>query len=299
MDGRVLALLSLPDGLLAGGEFTRAGSAAAAHVARWDGAAWQPLGDGTDGPVLALAGYGGAVIAGGDFRYAGGAPAGRIARWDGTAWSSLGAGANGAVTRLFAWGDRLVAAGHFTSMDGVEAQHVAWWNGEAWHALGSGVEAPVLALAHYESRGEDLRYVAGLVLGGLFQEAGEIPSRRIALWQETGTNGRGEGSASVASDPRSAPRDPLGAGLRLVLRPAIDRAASGPVTLAFHLPASGAVELTVHDLLGRRIVTLADGWMPAGEQVRIWEPRGAGTGLYFLRLRAGGQVCNARLLRIE
>jgi len=42
-------------------------------LARWDGAAWQPLGSGTDGgSVAALAGLNGAVVAGGQFSSIGG-----------------------------------------------------------------------------------------------------------------------------------------------------------------------------------------------------------------------------------
>jgi len=87
--------------------------------------------------------------------------------------------------------------------------------------------------------------------------------------------------------------------LRLVLQPAIAHAAIGAIALTLDLPASGPVELTAHDLLGRRIATLADGWMPAGRQIRTWSPRGVTAGVYFLRLRAGGEVRSARLLRID
>ncbi len=66
--------------LIAGGDFTSAGGLPAAHIARWDGAAWAPLGAGLDGVVFALAGDGADLIAGGSFASAGGLPAANVAR---------------------------------------------------------------------------------------------------------------------------------------------------------------------------------------------------------------------------
>ena len=52
----VEALAVRPNGsLYAGGRFTTAGGVTAHHIARWDGVAWHPLGDGMDNHVLALA----------------------------------------------------------------------------------------------------------------------------------------------------------------------------------------------------------------------------------------------------
>src|SRR5262249_10530797 len=44
--GQVLALADYGGELVAGGYFTLAGGASAHYIARWDGAAWQPLGAG-------------------------------------------------------------------------------------------------------------------------------------------------------------------------------------------------------------------------------------------------------------
>ena len=63
-----------PDGALyAGGEFVTAGGVSAQNAARWDGAAWAPLGGGTDGAVRTLAvDSQGRLVLGGDFTRAGG-----------------------------------------------------------------------------------------------------------------------------------------------------------------------------------------------------------------------------------
>jgi hypothetical protein len=65
-------------------------------------------------------------------------------------------------------------------------------------------------------------------------------------------------------------------------------------TIHFELPAAGLVRLDVHDVSGRRIATLVDGMLPAGQQSAVWNghdrhgERAAG-GVYIVQLRAGDQ----------
>ena len=82
--------------LYAAGDFTRAHTTSANHIAKWNGETWSALGVGTDAPIYSMAvfddGTGPALYVGGQFTTAGGVPAQRIAKWDGTTWSSLGDG---------------------------------------------------------------------------------------------------------------------------------------------------------------------------------------------------------------
>jgi hypothetical protein len=58
------------------------------------------------------------------------------------------------------------------------------------------------------------------------------------------------------------------------------------------------VTLEVVDLLGRRVATLIDGQtVTAGRHARTWSPsrHGLSSGLYLLRLRAGGATRTQRL----
>lgn len=99
-NGGVYSFTSFDDGagggsaLYAGGFFQSAGGVPANGIAKWDGAAWAPLGDGVDGGVFALlpfddgAGVGPALYAGGSFQAAGQIPAHSIARWQGCATDS-------------------------------------------------------------------------------------------------------------------------------------------------------------------------------------------------------------------
>ncbi len=79
--------------LIAIGQFMSAGGGLANLVARWDGSAWHPLGDGLSGGD-AYVGiiYDEMLVVAGQFSQAGGNPAGKIATWDGEDWRRLGGG---------------------------------------------------------------------------------------------------------------------------------------------------------------------------------------------------------------
>ena len=74
----------------------------------------------------------------------------------------------------------------------------------------------------------------------------------------------------------------------------------GAAKIEYGLPEAGEVRLAVYDALGRRVATLAAGPRPAGRHQIRWDGRsGAGarlaSGLYFVRLEAGGQVRTRQL----
>jgi hypothetical protein len=57
---------------------------------------------------------------------------------------------------------------------------------------------------------------------------------------------------------------------------------------------TGSAEVTLHDVSGRRVRTLASGSYPAGYQRAVWDGRDdsgrpAASGVYFLRLATGGR----------
>jgi trimeric autotransporter adhesin len=109
----VNALANLPDGrIVAGGDFTTAGSTPTLGVAIWDGVRWSPLGEGIPGEVRSLVVLpNGDLIAGGSFRIAGGVSANSIARWDGLAWHPLGNGVDNGVNALAVLPDGTLAVG--------------------------------------------------------------------------------------------------------------------------------------------------------------------------------------------
>ena len=68
-------------------------------------------------------------------------------------------------------------------------------------------------------------------------------------------------------------------------------------TLTFALPRSGPVRLTVFDLLGRKVATLADGHHAAGTHTVRLDASGWPSGVYLCRLDFGGAV-QTRLLTL-
>lgn len=188
--------------LYAGGTFTHSGAVEARGIARWDGAAWSPVGLGMPGSwvrTLAVfndgAGGGEQLYAGGGFVTAGGVGALRVARWNGAAWSAVGGGMDGDVyvLRVLTVGadpPQLFAGGAFFNASGQPAGKVARWNGTAWSKVtNSGLNDWVAALAAYDD-GSGMG--TQLYVGGGFLNAFGPPLFRVAklgptTWQALGT----------------------------------------------------------------------------------------------------------------
>ena len=86
------ALATRGNELVAGGEFTMAGTTPANNIAIWDGSQWSILGEGLNGTVGSILVSGNDIYVGGQFTMAGSNSAYSIARWDGSVWHPLGTG---------------------------------------------------------------------------------------------------------------------------------------------------------------------------------------------------------------
>lgn len=146
--------------LVVGGSMRMVGNQRMLGVARWDGTAWGPIGNGINGPVYALASVGGMLYAGGD----------GVSRWDGSDWTLLGGSDafSSSVTAIASDGVRVYAG---TTNHGL---HV--WNGSTWSsmAITSTAGAPSV---------QALCWSGGvLYAGGSFTHAGGVPAKNIARW---------------------------------------------------------------------------------------------------------------------
>lgn len=80
---------------------------------------------------------------------------------------------------------------------------------------------------------------------------------------------------------------------------------SARAAIRFHLAQTGAVNLAIYDLSGRRIRTLIDDRMAAGEHTLDWDGMDAdgtcaGAGMYWVQLRTDDGYCSSkRLLRVN
>jgi hypothetical protein len=206
LDSRVEAISVDGARVYAGGLFTRAGDAAVANIAMWDGGAWQALGAGlsspldTPAPVLALLARDGALYAGGTFTSAGGSPITGLARWDGTRWSAAGPAlsdpASVEVRALAASAGGLFVGGTLERAGGQYVYGIAHWNGERWQSLGQGAAltgnlSAVVNAAAIDSAGR-------VYVGGLISMVGGVPVNNIAMWDGERWHDMGGGVTSGA-----------------------------------------------------------------------------------------------------
>lgn len=70
-------------------------------------------------------------------------------------------------------------------------------------------------------------------------------------------------------------------------------------TISFSLKQAGPVTLEIYDLLGRKVETLIDKNMPAGEHKVVWEAGKYSSGIYFASLRAENSVEIRRLTLLK
>ena len=121
--------------IYAGGDFTAAGTVAANRIARWDGTAWSPLGQGVgtslNDVVYAIAGNNTCadcddVWVGGTFATAGGLTVNNVAYYNGTVWFAMGSGVNGTVNDISLDDENnIFIGGNFPVTDG---KNIAYWN---------------------------------------------------------------------------------------------------------------------------------------------------------------------------
>lgn len=76
------------------------------------------------------------------------------------------------------------------------------------------------------------------------------------------------------------------------------------VQISFVNPSRGMVQATVHDVSGRRVVTLAARVMEAGSRTLAWNGRDengnpSASGVYFLRLHAGSLTARTKLVLVR
>jgi len=69
--------------------------------------------------------------------------------------------------------------------------------------------------------------------------------------------------------------------------------------VTFSLPKAANVNLSVFDLAGRKVATLAQGNLPAGQYSREWKGGDVGAGIYFVRLRVGSETYNLRTVSLK
>ncbi|MFQ5650735.1 MAG: CotH kinase family protein [bacterium] len=100
-------------------------------------------------------------------------------------------------------------------------------------------------------------------------------------------------------DPRSSGRDRVPAAFSVTL--AYPNPFNARTTIEYGLPQEGHVKLVIYNLLGQAVRTLVDEFQLAGFQAVRWDgqdqrARTIGSGVYFVRLIAGGRTVTQKIL---
>lgn len=161
-------------------------------------------------------------------------------------------------------------------------------------ALAVGVAAPAWAqysIAWFTISGGGAMSTSGgpYILGGTIGQpiAGTASGGGYSLG---GGFWRGGGTVVGVGDPGG---EIVSAPLAFRLRAPAPNPLAQRTVLAFDLPRSGPIRLLAYDATGRLVRTIAEGSLPAGRHERVWDGtnddrRPVSTGVYFLRLDAGG-----------
>jgi hypothetical protein len=109
------------------------------------------------------------------------------------------------------------------------------------------------------------------------------------------------GITSVAIRPGPRPEPPV---TRVTLFPASPNPARTAASVRYALPAETDVRLDVFDLAGRKVATLADGHAGSGPNEAVWDLTGSdgvrvGSGIYFVRLEAGGESVTGKIVVVK
>jgi len=190
--------------LYAGGDFREIGGVDANSIAKWNGEAWTPLGDGTWGTVYALQehddGSGPALFVGGWFYQLGnGMIVMGVAKWDGHSWHALGNGVrdDGAISfAVFDDGTGTALYAGRKAHDvlrpyGPTRNSVERWDGIAWSPVGGPIDGGFInALAVFDDGSGTALYA-----GGDFARVGGMPgitANRVAKWNGSAWSPLGE-----------------------------------------------------------------------------------------------------------
>jgi hypothetical protein len=192
-----------------GGDFINAGGVYTSNIAMYNYSTnvWYPFIDnntkinGTSAPVRALLWDSPILYVGGEFITAGGTTVNHIAKWSSNVWSPLidgsGNGTDGPVYCITNYISDFYIGGSFANAGGQSANNVAWWNGSNWNPLlgttylGNGTNGPVYAILAYYGL-----LNTGIVIGGLFTDAGGQGVTNLAIW----SNYSGSDDFSPCSD---------------------------------------------------------------------------------------------------
>lgn len=128
--------------------------------------------------------------------------------------------------------------------------------------------------------GDEVTYIAG-ILSYAFGDDRVLPRTLADIGEITGTSSETELIAKFALEQNYP--NPFNPSTKI----------------EYSVPAAGQVSLEVFDMLGRRVMTLVDGQVPAGSHSVVFQAGELASGLYLYRLRAGNKVTTRTMMLIK
>jgi photosystem II stability/assembly factor-like uncharacterized protein len=174
-------------------------------------------------------------------------------------------------------GDGVGAHGMAVAVDPGNPQHILFTRMDTWHPAdaGAGVAESTDGGLTWAEPNSGLRHhnVSALAFGsdgGVF-----LGTWGGGIWRSDEVGAvEGPGMTTATSDVLRMSPNPFG-----------ERA-----ELRFDVGRSGPVTVSVHDLLGRKVMVLHDGYLPAGTHRVAWDGSGFPAGAYVTKLRVGTSV---------
>jgi hypothetical protein len=128
----------------------------------------------------------------------------------------------------------------------------------------------------------------------------ELPGRRYDLTRANVITMRTDESAQIMTGPISISTEPSDQGpLRTELHAAYPNPFNPSTVIGYQLSYAGKARLAVYDLLGRQVAVLVSGTMPAGRHQVTFDASGLASGVYLIRLEAGGEVFTRRMTLLK
>ncbi len=319
-------LIAVGDFLYSDREFIRG-------VAAWNGETWHPLDIGVRGEVEKAESWNGQLVVAGRLTAAGNHDATGIAIWDGYDWAELGGGiprgpeSSINVRDLAVFGDLLIAAGAFVHAGDVDTRGLALWDGVAWRRFAQGDPDHIqpMSIESLLPVGGEL-WAYGKFLIGRREERGILARWDGQEWHQM-LDETGFGAATRLADGRvflggvfydlgyrggydflvqwippevsAAPRRPL-----LSIDALGPNPARGALDLRYTLRQTSSLRYSLHDVSGRRLVSIEGGVQAAGPHAIHVDAEALSlpfllSGVYFLRLEAGGDAVSRRIVLVR
>jgi uncharacterized protein (TIGR02145 family) len=128
----------------------------------------------------------------------------------------------------------------------------------------------------------------------------DLPGRRYDLTRANTITLRTDEAAQVVTGPVSTSTEPFDqAPLRTELHAAYPNPFNPSTQINYTLDAGRQTRIAVYDLLGREVAVLVNGTMPAGRHRVTFDASGLASGVYVVRLEAGGEVFVRRVTLLK